>query len=604
MTDVVCARNRSPRAGEGILAAMHGFTHGGAHLVFQDGFGLTRVTFPKAVKTDRDIAGNLLTVGDAHALVHTQRTNRRALRTLPALARAKWNFSDFSEYVLMPDGERVVEVSNNGGKVFPAAGGSLGQFVLPEGMASVGRLDLGRDRPAKAYGSQRSAAGPGDVLAVFNPYARAVWAGRLTAENTVEPAWRAEVNVPVGEVLLFPSAAETLVGAWDPGTREARIYRVDGERRVEQKRLRSIVAPTFSGTRWCWQESDEVVCGAPWDALDRPDRHTLPAVAHGAGTLMAYGDRLYVVPLDGERVVDAVSGAVIDRKLGAGELSLRTKAIGALRTFGPWLGAEGGVLRFGHVGRETHGIVAWSPSFDVGLGTLPAHLAVGELLGRQPHVSGDRDELSVGSHQIPQGMARVTLDDVRRGFAALDACGGQLLRESCALEYPLKGYFEPPYNDRARRDLDPPAPLFDPLAGAAFLRAIMETARLGERVPLSENVDRWSATPITADELIGFEHPVEVGAPRPALTGIHSLPMITAWVALDLLRADAEPVLRRWLVDAPSPFAKVNNHIAHAPAARMVQYFPATEAAFRAACDGSGTQGASIWTNVERELRG
>lgn len=583
---------------------MHGFTHGGAHLVFQDGFGLTRVTFPKAVKTDRDLSGLSLTVGDAHALAHQPRTNRRGLRALPALARAKWNLSDYSDYAFMPDGERVVELNNGGGKVFRASGEALGQFAWPEAMASAGALDLGRSRPEKATLVGRAAAGAGDALAVFNPYRRAVWVGRVTPEGAVEPAWRAEVDAPVGEVLLFPSAAETFVGAWDPGTREARLYRVDGERRVEHRVLRSITAPTFSGTRWCWQESDEVVCAAPWEALDRPVRYALPKATQGPATLMAHGDAVYALPLDAERLVDVVSGAVIDRKLGAGELPMRAKAIDALRVFGPWLGAEGGVLRFGHVERDKNGTLGWSPTFDVGVGSLPAYLAVGEILGRRPHVSGDRAELSVGSYQASQGVSRVSLDDVRRGFAALDACGGQVLRASCGLEFALKAYFEPPYNERTRRDLAPPAALFDPLAGAAFLRAIMETPRLGERVPLAENVDRWAAAPITAAELVGFEHPVEVGAPRPALTGVHSLPMITAWIALDLLRADAEPVLRRWLVDAPSPFAKVNNHIAQAPAARMVQYYPATEAPFRAACEAGGAQGASIWTSVERELRG
>ncbi len=583
---------------------MHGFTQGGAHLAFQDGFGLTRVTFPKAVKTDKDLAGLSLTVGDAHALAQVPRTNRRALRTLPALARAKWNLSDYADYVLMPDGERGVEIAHGGGKMFRVSGEALGAFQWPDDLPSVGTFDLGRDRPARATAPGRSVAGPGDVLVVFNPHLRVVRVGRVTGADTFEAAWRAEVNVPVGDVLLFRGAAETFFGAWDPGTREARLYRVDDERRVEPGRLRSVTAPTFSGTRWCWQESDGVVCSAPWGALDRPTRHALPAVAHGPATLMASGDLLYAVPLDGERVVDVVSGAVIDRKLGAADLAVRTQAVDAVRAFGPWLGAEGGALRFGHVEREKTGIVTWSPAFDIGHGTLTAYLAVGEILGRQPHVSGDRGGLSVGSYQVSQGVTRVTLDDVRRGFAALDACGGQLLRASCALEYPLKGHFEPPYNDRARRGLDAPAAVFDPLAGAALLRAIAETVARGERVPLADNVDRWSATPITVDELLRFEHPTPGHNPSPVFTGVHPLPMVTARVALDVLRAGAEPVLRRWLVEAPSGFAKVNSHIAHEPAARMIQYFPETEAAFKGACEAAGDQGTAIWSSVERELPG
>lgn len=580
---------------------MHGFTHGGAHLVFQDGFGLTRFTPPKAVKTDKDASGLSLTLGDAYVLAHAHRSNRRALRTLPALARAKWPFSDYGDHVLMPDGEHGFEPTNDGGKLFRVSGESLATFRWPDGMASVGALDLGRARPAKSIVPGRAATGPGDVLAVFNPYLRVVRVGRMTGPGAFEAAWQAEVNVPVGEALLFPGAAETFVGAWDPGLREARLNRVHAELRVEHRLLRSVSAPTFSGTRWCWQESDAVVCAAPWDALDQPTRFNLPAAVRGVGALMACGDAVYWVPLDGECIVDVVAGVVVDRKLGAADLALRTRAVDELRTFGSWLGAEGGSLRFGHVTRDKSGRTSWSPVFDTGAGSLSAHLAVGELLGRQRLHSGDPDALSVSSYSMPTGVSRVTLDDVRRGFGALDACGGQILRASCGLEYPLKEYFEPAYNDRHRRGLAAPDALFDPLAGAALLRAIMETVSRGERVPLGANVDRWSATPITVDELLRFDHPTEVWDAAPAIAGAPSLPMITAWLALDLLRADAAPVLARWLVGAPSPFARSNPHIAHEPATRMMQYFPATEAAFKDAC-GDG-QGAAILRGVESELR-
>lgn len=580
---------------------MHAFTGGGAHLVFVDGFGLTRLTRPKAVKTDKEASGLALTVGESHALV--RRSYRRAFRTLPALARAKWPFSDYDEFALLPDGDRAVEVSNQGVRVLRVTGEVLSTFQWPDAMTSVGALDLGRERPPKAITKGHAATGPGDVLAVFNPYHRVVWVGRIGADGQCTPRWRAEVGVPVGGLLLFPSETETFVGAWDRGTREAKLHRVDGDRGVTHRTISSVSAPTFSGSRWCWQPSDEVVCRAPWDALDPPERFTLPAAARGEGELMAHGDVLLFVPSDRERIVDVVTGAVVDRKLGAGDASVRAMVMGAMGVFDPWLGAEGGRLDFGAATREKNGTVTWAPVFDAGAGSLTAHLAIGEILGRQRHVTGDPNDLSVPSYSPPTGLARVTLDDVRRGFARLDACGAKLLRAACGLDTPLKYHFEPPYNDRNRRELAAPEPRFEPLAAAALLRAIMETAGRGERVPLAENVDRWSATPLTADELLGFEHPDNTWEAGSIAVGAHALSMVTAWVALDALRAAAAPVLARWLVTDATGHARSNPHIACEVGARMVQYFPETEAAFRAACEAS-EQGAAIWRGVESELRG
>lgn len=116
---------------------------------------------------------------------------------------------------------------------------------------------------------------------------------------------------------------------------------------------------------------------------------------------MAHGDTLFFVPLDCERIVDAVTGLVFDRKLPAADLALRTRAVAELRTFDPWLGAEGGRLRFGHVVQETYG-ASWSQAFDVGTGMLSAYLAVGEqansLAGRG---GSDRVVVNRGCPMIP-----------------------------------------------------------------------------------------------------------------------------------------------------------------------------------------------------------
>lgn len=582
---------------------MHGFTSDGAHLVFQDGFGLTRITFPKGVKTDRDAAGAWLSVGDAYALAHTPKSNRMALRALPGLTRAKWPFSDYSHFVLFPDGVRGVEISNKGGQLLDVTSGHLGAFTWPDDMPSVGELDLGRQRPAGTVVRGRAATGPDGALAVFNGYFKRVWFGRVKDDGSCEPVWQADVGLPVGEVILHAGEGETFVGAFDPGRGEARIYRVTDDREVTTRAVACVGAPTYSGDRWCWQESAEVVCRAPWTSMDAPERFTLPSAAQGVGELMAHGDRLLFLPRDGERVYDVVTGAAIDRKLPAGDKSLRAKVTKAVETFGPWLAAEGGGLRFGHASRDKQGHDWWSPTFDVGAGTFSAFIAVGELLGRQGHSSGEPDALRVGSYSAASGITHVTLDVARRAFAALDAREGRLPRALCGLEFALRAYFEPPYNDRSRRGLAPPERLFEPRAAAAIFRALAETASKGETVPLTENLDRWAATPITADELLARDPPEGSWDATSPFLGASSLPLVTAYLALDALRAESAPVLARWMVTRPTAYARSNSHIIHEPAARMIQYFPEAEAAFMAACEGDA-QGEQIKRSLAMTLRG
>ncbi len=582
---------------------MYGFSSDGAHVVFQDGFGLTRLTFPKGVKTDRDAAGLSLTVSDTHALAHAAKSNKLALRALPALSRAKWHFSDYGRFALFPDGAFGVEVSNKGGQLIDVAGGHIGSFQWPDEMPSVGALDLGRQRPPGTVVRGVAVAGPDRALAVFNPYFKRVWFGRVKGDGACEPLWQADVGLPVGEVFLHAGRGETFFGAWDPGTREARIYRVTDDREVTHHTVSCVGLPTYSGDRWCWQESPELVCRAPWSSMDAPERFTLPSAAQGDGALMAHGDRVLFLPRDGERVFDVVTGAAIDRKLPPAEKAIRAKAVEQLSVFDPWLRAEGGSLRFGHVARDGAYGVFWSPVFDVGAGTFSAFLAVGELLGRQGHSSGDPDALRVGSYSAAMGITHVTLDDVRRAFAALDAREGRLPRALCGLEHALKSYYEPPYNDRARRDLSPPERLFEPRAVAAVLRALIETASRGERVPLTDNLDRWSSSPVTADELLAFEHPEGAHDTASPFAGAQSLPMVTAFLGLDALRRDVGPVLSRWLVTKPTGYARSNAHIINVAAARMIQYFPETEAPFMAACEGSG-QGELMRSSIAMTLRG
>jgi len=82
---------------------MYAFTQDGKHLVIQDGFGLTRVTFPKSVKTDRALGGNKLSLGGNHVLAFAAKSHKFALRTADALLNERWAASNYGSFALHPD---------------------------------------------------------------------------------------------------------------------------------------------------------------------------------------------------------------------------------------------------------------------------------------------------------------------------------------------------------------------------------------------------------------------------------------------------------------------------------------------------------------------
>lgn len=177
-------------------------------------------------------------------------------------------------------------------------------------------------------------------------------------------------------------------------------------------------------------------------------------------------------------------------------------------------------------------------------------LSVGELLGRPRNATGDPSDLGVGSDSLPQGIAPVRLDDVRRAFDAL-------------------------------------------------LRAIMATTAARQSVPLTANVDRWAASQITADELRAFEHPTPYEGPgvprRPRAADDHGV--------AGARRAGRR---RRRGVRAVDDRATVGLRRVE-PAHRVrprradIQYHPATRERVYAACHAEGphrAQGERIWQGV------
>lgn len=176
----------------------------------------------------------------------------------------------------------------------------------------------------------------------------------------------------------------------------------------------------------------------------------------------------------------------------------------------------------------------------------------------------------------------------------------------CALDQPLRANFEPPYQLRSARGIAPPPRLFAPDAGAALARAAFATFEARADLPLSRELDRFAAGALTVESLLQARFAEDAyGAPL-VFRGTHELPAVLAYLCLDLFGAEALPLLVRWLVEAPTGFAQANPHIITDVAARMIQYYPATEAPFRAACAGArgaGDQGEAILRSLSFTLR-
>jgi hypothetical protein len=231
---------------------------------------------------------------------------------------------------------------------------------------------------------------------------------------------------------------------------------------------------------------------------------------------------------------------------------------------------------------------------------------VGELLGRQRHSTQSEGSLSVGSYSPPASIGHTALEDVVRGISALEAHDGLLLRALCGLEHSLETYFEPPYEQRTARGIAAPPRLFEPAAATALLRAAFVTMEKRQKVSLVANLAKWSKTPFTAAELAEQHCADDLWNGPEVFSGAGSVPLVLAYLALDLLRAEVLPVFIQWMVERPSGFAQSNSHIVSRVVARMVQYFPETDAPFREACarsQGERSQGASMLQSLKFELR-
>lgn len=583
---------------------MFAFSNDAKHLVIQDGFGLSRLSFPKSIKTDKSLAGQDLVAAGNHVLVTAAKSNRRALRTIDALLNLPFAPSAYERYALFSDGEHVIQHSN-ALTVYKTDGKQVAthKWPAPE-MKLVTGVDLGPSRPSKNLWLSLAAMSDDGTLAHLSctgaPTAT-LYVGHLKSPKKLEPKFRIETTVPAGEIILSPSADQCVVGVFQRAQRTALFFTIDDKHQVFRWQINTISAPSIVDGMVYWQPDEATVCRADWREYDKPERWTLPDDVRGAGTVMGRGDRLLILPADAERIYDVIAKKSIDRKLPPKEKAIRERASETTRRYDAWLAEENGAMRFGYLDLQKDGRRAyWSPGFDLGASSLSSYLAFGDLVHSRDDSASEG--LFIASYSNPTGIARVTLDDVCRAFAAIERYGALYPRAFCGLEYAMKDHFEPSYSDRRARNLAPPPKLFDEDAATVVLRALFETFSSAQPVPLSANIDRWAKDRITPAELAAKTFPDDAWSGPAHLRGAFDAPMPAMFIALDLLGADALPAIQRWTVEKPAPHAAANSHIAVDAVARMFQYYPATEQPYRAACEKTPGQGASMLQSLQFAL--
>lgn len=589
---------------------MAAFSPDGAHFVFQDGFALTRLTLPKSLKSDRALAGTRMYAA-GNIVVARRRYDRALAVNLDNLEKRPWALTEYGDWVPHPDGVHVINVGNGAVPLTHCATAVDTPLECPVAAPFVGALDLGDRWPRNQYRRNIAACSSDAVALVYRanlpdnpPHGGVLYCVDLEDPSAPVFRWRAHAQCGVGTLSLEPGREVSYVHTFDRGLGRALIHRVavsSAPPAVESRTLRSLEAPVCSGDRWAWIDDDGFVCIANWSDFSQIERLVLPAGVDPYGTLAMHGERVLFVPRDGDRIVDVREKRVIPRKLPAADAPVRSRIAQLAERFDRWLAKDGGSLVFSHVERKKNASwIEWSPSWDVGTGALSSYLAVGEMLGSVKEADDGLDRVSIGSYSAATGFRHQTLDDVREAFSALDRHRGKIVRACCALEYPLRYWFEPPYSDRAKRGVTPPPRAFSDDAATVLLRAVFAQCQTNERISLVENIDRWRDERWSPETLAAQSLPQDPWSHPQVLDLGVSLPL--AFIALDLLGKDSLPVLSRWLVQEPSPYAKNNPHIIGDVAARMIQYYPETEQAFVAVCEAGDRQGASILSTARQRL--
>jgi len=492
---------------------MYAFTPDEKHVVFADAWGLTRITLPNKLKTDRattasalgtlslDAAGTTLALwcdADHQAKVLAMPTLSRHV----AVPRFRCPFAWCS-----PDGEWLLSVENHALSLTPMSGKKARLFPLPAAPEGAETFTLGTDRVAYAPYHGLVCARPDGGLAVLSTRndTTTLWLGHLDANAGV--SWQRGFVVTLratGTVRLWPTADGFALVARSMPTETAHIVEVSGAGSPRAKSLRALVDPARRGAGWVTQVAPDRVVEVDADGQEQTTFVLADPLHHGHGTLLIGPTRSLFVTHDGERVVDLTTGVACDRKLPAAEAPVRAyfhAQVERHNRFGRRFGRE---MLLGRV-RYYSGGTGASPHFTSTGGDGTLGVALTSVLFAQEVASA---RLSPGGVRVggfsSSGVAEhlvepLTPETVGPVLEAIDAGG---LRFAMALAFLGRLYARHRSNSSMYVG-ESPGNVAGVEAARMLLRSVLAHLKPedGPWTALGPNLKAWAATPVTVAEV-------------------------------------------------------------------------------------------------------
>ncbi len=591
---VVERGGRSPWRGA-TFVGMHGFSADGATLFIVDGFGLTRLRFPKTVKTDAALAGEWLSIAGDRFVVRVSKTGLVMHRTIASQENLRWRADNSKRPLLLHDATRAIYFDAPSLTLQRTEKSATSALSWPDDAPSLGEVTPGRAPSGEARAQYACAVNESGLIAHYSSAAKRVFIGSLRGDKKLV----CHGALAVGALIAPPSLVfdgETLfVCAFDAVHGEAKLCAVTGTTVNAVETLQTISAPTFSGTHWCWQPNNTTVLRARWNALHNVERFALPAPARGPGVLMAHHEtRLCFMQANGERVYDLCAKTAIERKLSKREHAMREVARAQAARLSAWLAEEGGAVTVANfeVDRRSKERATWSPVFDLGRATLSAFFAFGDAVLAHFGSRGVTDGLAIHWYTTQGPLSPCSLDDVRRAFAAIDRHDGDVRMGLFGLEAPLSEAMRARTKQRGGY-----ARVFDEGAAKAVLTALFRAEKSKSRVAVKgRDADAWAEREVSVEWLKAQRF-------AQGERSLASMASVAGLLALDLLGEQAWPVLAHWFVTAPCTTVRESPHAAGPALSEMIRRVPSTKRALWAACQAAGEHGESVKSEVESLMR-
>ena len=549
---------------------MHAFIDD--HLIVLDPFGLTRVTLPNKVKSNKKVSGEFLKANGKLLVGRSNISNRGFAMTVPELkvisVDKDWGYNlHYQTSTAVTPAGLPIDAETDALVLYDLKGKEKGRLPRPK-TKPRGKVDLGPTFPSDASDARLLAVGVDGTFVVFAD--EALWGGKLTEgkKATITDAWSATIARPQGQRSVKAGAFGAFASTFQRSQGKAYCVLVaDGK--LAHAVVDCVGPVDFDGANIVYQSSTSEVCRVSI-AGGAADRFDLPKSAHGIGQVMADGEHVMFLTPDHEGILDLATDDTVDRGLPAGERAMRTKLLAFIHGFDAVAARANLHVRLTSLSPPAYGRGPrphWD--WDAGDHSVMRLLVIGNVVAASYR---DR-ELSAGSFSNPQELAPVTEGDMVRTLEAIDAHELDLLAGLCTLDSPLSNYYDATFGTPKKRE-----PRFESGAAQALLWAIVESLGKKQQPKLAAKAAKWATQPITAAQLIAKLDPSRDwrrGDMSDAQTS-------AAWVVVDYLQADAFDVMYDWLIERQSPMVDANMHIVSDPVKALAKMYPKQGKAFAA----------------------